>query len=73
MLLTYDEYIEEFGKNLRQKRKEIGVTINELSDACGIAKSTLGSYERGQCLPNAYALYVLADYFNCPTEDLVYV
>ncbi|WP_346349597.1 helix-turn-helix domain-containing protein [Lactococcus formosensis] len=48
-------------KKLRSKKN---ISTQELADATGIARSTLGSYETRGINPNAEKAQILADYFN---------
>ncbi|WP_353727181.1 helix-turn-helix transcriptional regulator [Lactococcus lactis] len=48
-------------KELRSKKK---ISTQELANATGIARSTLGSYETRGINPNAEKAQILADYFN---------
>lgn len=36
------------GKLIRQRRKEIGMTLKELADAVGVTESTISRYETGK-------------------------
>ena len=38
----------EIGDNIRSKRKDFGITQEELSTKCGISRVTLGKLERGE-------------------------
>lgn len=48
-------------KELRSKKE---ISTQELANATGIARSTLGSYETRGINPNAEKAQILADYFN---------
>ena len=38
--------------NIREKRKQLGISQNELADACDIAQSTLCDIEMGRSKPS---------------------
>ena len=39
---------KEIGLRIEQRRKELGLTLNDISDAIGVARSTVQRYEKGQ-------------------------
>lgn len=49
---------------IKELRVKSGKSIQELANATGIARSTLGSYETRGINPNAEKAQILADYFN---------
>lgn len=38
--------------NIREKRKELGISQKELAEKCGITQSTLCDIEKGRCKPS---------------------
>lgn len=50
--------------NLRNLRKQRGLTIQEVIDATGITYSALQQYETGKRTPRAKNLQILSDYYN---------
>ena len=60
-----------FKDTLSYLRKRAGLTQDELSKALGIARSTLGMYERGLREPDFETLEVIADYFNVNMSTLL--
>lgn len=63
------------GKRIKELRKEKGVTLKTLSDAVGIAVSTLSGYEKevgekGYRNPKIENWIKLADYFKVPVDYL---
>lgn len=55
-------------KELRSKKK---ISTQELADATGIARSTLGSYETRGINPNAEKAQILADFFDVDVKYLL--
>ncbi len=49
---------------IKELRVNSGKSTQELANATGIARSTLGSYETRGINPNAEKAQILADYFN---------
>jgi DNA-binding XRE family transcriptional regulator len=45
-----------FGQRLRTCRLRAGLMQRELADRCGLARATIGAYERGAAEPSATAL-----------------
>ena len=39
---------ENFGLNVKSRRKALGLTLIELQDRCGVSKSAIGYIEKGQ-------------------------
>ena len=56
---------------LRSLRQHRGLTQEELSNATGINRSTLGMYESGRREPNFEILEQLADFFNVNMDTLL--
>lgn len=55
-------------KELRSKKK---ISTQELANATGIARSTLGSYETRGINPNAEKAQILADFFDVDVKYLL--
>ena len=60
-----------FPKNLLYLRKKNKISQYELSEAMGVARTTLGDYERGKTEPNISTLVNLASYFGVTLDDLL--
>lgn len=60
-----------FAQRLRMLRKGTGITIQQLGDAIGFAKSTVTMWEVGKKDPNIQTLIALAQYFNCTLDYLI--
>lgn len=70
-------YSSETNKNsrfpscLRKLRKEKGVSQDVLSKELGVSKSTIGLWETGDTLPDAKAVFDLANYFGVSVDYIV--
>jgi DNA-binding XRE family transcriptional regulator len=58
-------------KNLNYLRKKNKVSQQVLADVLGVARTTLGDYERGKTEPNIETLINIATYFNVKVDDLL--
>lgn len=64
----------EDAKNLQNRRRQAGLSTQELADRVGISRRTLEDYEMGRKqLYNAKykTVYLLAKVLDCSTDDLV--
>jgi len=57
-----------FPSQLRKLRKEKGVSQDVLSKELGVSKSTVGLWETGDTLPDAKAIFDLANYFDVSAD-----
>lgn len=62
--------MNDFGRNLKELRKNWNLTLDELSQKLGIDKSTLSRYESGQRKPNHEVEENIADFFNVSLDEL---
>lgn len=62
-----------FGENLKKLREEKCISQEELAEAIGVSKSTIGMYEQGKRTPNNRRdiLRKLADYFYVSIDYLL--
>jgi transcriptional regulator with XRE-family HTH domain len=58
------------GENIREKRKALGLTQEELGEALGMAPQTVSKWERDESLPDAALLPQLADALGCSLDRL---
>jgi transcriptional regulator with XRE-family HTH domain len=58
-------------KVLVNKRKEKGVTQDELANYMGVSKASVSKWETGQSYPDITFLPVLASYFNLSIDELI--
>lgn len=72
-----DETIRSVGERIRQRRKRIGMTLNDLADRTGLSVSMLSMLERGQAGASIGTLVAVSsalgvqmrDLFESPTVD----
>jgi predicted ATPase/DNA-binding XRE family transcriptional regulator len=58
-----------FGGWLKQRRKELGISQDELADAVGFSPSLLWKIEADQRRPSVQIASLLADYLRIPTDE----
>lgn len=49
---TYVEILDNFTKDVKKKRLEMGMTQKELARSVGVSVKTIQNYENGQTTPN---------------------
>lgn len=62
---------ERFHDRLRQLRERRGLSRRTLSELCGLSKNMIALYERGEAVPSAEAVCLLADHFDVSTDYLL--
>jgi len=60
-----------FAKNIKNLRKELGMTQTELANKIFINKSMISSYEKGARMPSLDALVALAETLNVSIDYLL--
>lgn len=56
------------GKNIRLKRKEKGLTLEQLSEICSMSSNFLGNIERGTDIPSLKSLLKICNALNTNTD-----
>ena len=56
--------IEELGKQIKHRRKVLGLTIRDLADLTGMSKTTISQIERGIGNPTFEVLQNIFEYLN---------
>lgn len=69
--MNEQELAEAFGLKLRQKRKSIGMTQNDLADKVGLTRVYIGLIERGTTSITLEKVYKLAAALDCPVSELL--
>lgn len=59
------------GKRIAARRRQMGVTQEELAEFIGVSKPAVSKWESGQSYPDITLLPVLAAYFNMTVDDLL--
>jgi len=57
--------------NLREIRKQRGLTQKELSEKSGVARISIARYESGKVIPGALNLMKLAKAMECNAEEII--
>ena len=60
-----------FSRRLIKRRKELGMTVVQLADACGLTSGCISQYENGIRVPGCEALFTLASALNLTVEYLL--
>ena len=61
----------KFGDNLKQLRKQRGLTQNELGSKLNLSKAVISKYENGLGFPTLDLLMQFSEYFNVTTDYLL--
>ena len=61
----------KFPERLQQMRERRRISRGTLAELCGLSKSMISKYERGEREPTRHVLENLADFFGCTIDDLV--
>lgn len=60
-----------FKERLGLLRRELGLSLRQLSEISGVNRSTINAYENGRRMPKYENLEALADVFNCDVDYLL--
>ncbi len=60
-----------FPKRLKTLREKRGMSQRTLAQLCGLSRSMVGQYERGEKDPSLRTLAQIADYFGVSTDYLL--
>lgn len=61
--MKYD--CEQIGKNIREERKKLGLTQDELGKLLFVTGKQISNYEKGKPLPSLETLLKMAELFHC--------
>lgn len=70
MIHEHDHLLRRIGARVRERRKELGLTQEELAGS-EYTKSFISQVEKGQTWPSLPALAYIAQRLRCPIEWLV--
>ena len=62
--------MDEFSARLRYLRERRGISRATMSELCGLSKSMISKYERGERQPTLEPLIELADFFDVSMDYL---
>ncbi len=62
----------QIGQVIRQRRKERGLTLADLSARAGLSISHVSQIERGHASPSLSALHLIGDALNIRVSELIY-
>lgn len=71
MKYYYTKNMTEFGKILRELRKENKVTQPELAEAIGVSNGMISFWESGKCEPTLSNIIKLAKFFGVTSDYLL--
>ena len=60
----------KIGDIISNKRKELGLSIKELSKRCGISSTSLNKYEKHICLPTISNLSKISDALGLDYDEM---
>lgn len=63
----------ELCNNLKQMRTRLGLSQQDLAEAAGVTRQTIGAVESGQYAPSATVAIRLARVLGCPVESLFWL
>ncbi|MFB6263288.1 MAG: response regulator [Bradymonadaceae bacterium] len=64
-----EQLLETIGQNLRERRKECGLTLEQASRRTGLSVSLLSQIERAESSASVSSLYKLAQALDCRVTD----
>ena len=61
---------EKLGIQIRRRRKELNLTLNQVAEICGISERTAGNIERGQTEAKLENVMKIFDVLGIPYEEI---
>ena len=68
--LNPDEITLEIGRRLAKRRRELGLSLSQVADKCGVSLQQIHKYETGQSVVSAPMLWKLASCLAVPVGYL---
>ena len=59
---------ENTGRKIRALRAKLGLNQEDIADACGVSRQSVGKWERGKAIPSRASLITLCTTFGVPYE-----
>lgn len=63
--------VSKFAKNLKEARRELGISQAELAKRLDITIKTVSHWETGYSEPSIQQILDLSEFFNITTDDLL--
>lgn len=60
-----------FGNKLRNHRKKIGMTQEQVAEKVGVSPQAISKWESGDCLPDCFNLKAISDLYNISADVLL--
>lgn len=62
--------LENFRKNLKAKRKKIGLTQSQVEEKVGVCAETICAWERGYYIPKMDSAILVAKALGCTLDEM---
>jgi len=62
----------KFGENLKNLRKQIGLSQESLAERIGVSRQSVSKWECGEAYPEMTNILCLCKIFHCKLNDLVH-
>lgn len=69
--MTEQDWLDEFGENLKYIMDSQNITQRELADRAHLSKSTINDYIHKRKMPGVKAIINMSQALNCDIEDLM--
>lgn len=69
--MEFDNWIIHIGKRIRERRSEVNLTQEALSEKAGVDTSYIGQIERGKQTPSLRILWRLSKALNLPPSEFL--
>ena len=66
-----DPSVVDIGERLRARRKQIGKTLQQVADECGLTVGFISQIERGISKPSLASLYSVAKALDAPVDQFI--
>ena len=60
-----------FGEKLRNHRKRLGMTQEEVAEKIGVSPQAISKWEAGDCLPDCFNLKAISDIYKISVDVLL--
>ena len=70
-MLSKDNVLKRFGENVKEARREVGISQDDLAAAVKIHRTYMGRLERGESNPPLWTIYKIAIALKKKPGDLI--